>query len=106
MSILSATEVQELTGYKQPAAQVNQSIGGAMQDQPIATVSRIPFEELAITAAEAGKMLGYSVRGLLQCVATRPDFPVRLTRKPATWRAGDVMKWRDEQQQNKRRKRA
>ncbi len=57
--------------------------------------SRIPFEELALNAAEVGDILGYSARTIIDLVAAKPNFPKRLTLHPATWRAGDIIEWRD-----------
>lgn len=55
----------------------------------------IPFEELALDAEAVGKILGVKPRTVLESIACLPDFPVRLTMRPATWRAGDVIEWRD-----------
>lgn len=66
---------------------------------------RIPFEELAIDAEEVGSILGYSARTVLEEVACKPGFPVRLTMRPATWRAGDIIEWRDANRAGQRRRR-
>lgn len=55
----------------------------------------IPFELRAINAEEVGVLLGLSARTVLETVACREGFPVRLTMKPATWVAGEVLAWRD-----------
>jgi hypothetical protein len=57
--------------------------------------SKIPFEELALDAAEVGKILGQAPRMVLEKIACRPGFPARLSARPATWRAGDILEWRD-----------
>lgn len=57
--------------------------------------SCVPWELRAIGAADVGVLLGLSPRAVLETVACRPDFPVRLTMRPATWVAGEVLKWRD-----------
>lgn len=61
----------------------------------MSTVEAIPFELRAINAEGVGALLGISHRTVLEKVACRPDFPVRLTRNPATWVAGEVIEWRD-----------
>lgn len=56
--------------------------------------SLVPFELRAINASAVGELLGLTLRAVLETVACRPDFPVRLTMRPATWVAGEVLKWR------------
>ncbi len=56
---------------------------------------QIPFEQQAIDAEGVGLLLGIAPRTVLQTVACRPDFPVRISMKPATWVAGEVLEWRD-----------
>lgn len=55
----------------------------------------IPFELRAIGADEVAILLGLSPRTVLEKVACRPDFPTRLSMRPATWVAGEVLEWRD-----------
>lgn len=55
----------------------------------------IPFEERALDAEGVGIILGLKPRTILEHYACRPDFPVRLSIRPATWRAGDILNWRD-----------
>lgn len=55
----------------------------------------IPWELRAIGAEEVGLLLGLSPRTVLETVACRADFPLRLTMRPATWVAGEVLAWRD-----------
>ena len=55
----------------------------------------IPFEELALDAAAVGQILGQAPRMVLEKIACRPGFPARLSARPATWRAGDILEWRD-----------
>ncbi len=57
--------------------------------------SIIPWELRAIGAEEVGLLLGLSPRTVLETVACRPDFPVRLTMRPATWVAGEILEWRN-----------
>lgn len=57
--------------------------------------SVVPFELRAINARAVGELLGLTPRAVLETVACRPDFPVRLTMRPATWVAGEVLKWRE-----------
>lgn len=58
--------------------------------------SPVPFELRAIGASAVGELLGLTPRSVLETVACRSDFPIRLTMRPATWVAGEVLKWRDE----------
>ncbi len=57
--------------------------------------SSIPWRERAIGAEEVGELLGLAPRTVLEKVACRPDFPVRLTMRPATWVTSEVLEWRD-----------
>ena len=57
--------------------------------------STIPSAERAIGAEEVGLLLGMAPRTVLEKVACRADFPMRLTVRPATWVAGEVLAWRD-----------
>lgn len=57
--------------------------------------SQVPFELRAINAEAVGELLGLAGRTVLETVACRPDFPVRVSMRPATWIAGEVLAWRD-----------
>lgn len=57
--------------------------------------SDVPWRERAINVQEVGLLLGMAPRTVLESLACRPDFPVRLTMRPATWVAGEVLEWRD-----------
>ena len=61
----------------------------------MSAAENIPFELRAIGAEEVGALLGLAPRTVLETVACRPDFPVRLTMRPATWVAGEVLAWRE-----------
>lgn len=61
----------------------------------MSAAEKIPFELRAIGAMEVGELLGLAPRTVLETIACRPDFPVRLTMRPATWIAGEVLAWRD-----------
>jgi predicted DNA-binding transcriptional regulator AlpA len=65
----------------------------------------IPFEMRAIDAEGVGVLLGLTARSVLETVACRPDFPVRLTMRPATWVAGEVLKWRETNRYGQRARR-
>lgn len=69
-------------------------------------MSRIPFEEMALNAEEVGMILGYAARTVLEEVACKPGFPERLTMRPATWRAGDIIEWRDLNRAGRKRRRS
>ncbi|KAF1692695.1 hypothetical protein [Pseudoxanthomonas koreensis] len=49
-----------------------------------------------MTAEDCGKLWGMTADHWLRTVACRPDFPARLSVKPATWRAGEVVAYRNE----------
>lgn len=57
--------------------------------------SKIPWQELPMTAEECAELFAITADHFLRTVACKPTFPVRLTRKPATWKAGEVIEWRD-----------
>lgn len=61
----------------------------------MSAAENIPFELRAIGAEEVGALLGLAARTVLETIACKPDFPVRLTMRPATWVAGEVLAWRD-----------
>ena len=61
----------------------------------MSAAEKIPFELRAIGAEEVGLLLGLSPRTVRETVACREDFPVRLSMRPATWVAGEVLAWRD-----------
>lgn len=61
----------------------------------MSAAENIPWEERAIGAEEVGALLGLAPRTVLGKVACRPDFPSRLTARPATWIAREVLDWRD-----------
>lgn len=56
---------------------------------------KIPWQELAMTADECAELWGVSKEHWLATIACKPGFPERLTFKPATWRAGDVVEYRN-----------
>lgn len=56
---------------------------------------KIPWTELAMSAEDCAELWGMSADHWLRTVACRPGFPVRLTKKPATWKAGEVVAYRD-----------
>lgn len=61
----------------------------------MSAAENIPFEERAINAEEVGVMLGCSARQVLERIACRPDFPARLSVRPASWIAREVIQWRN-----------
>lgn len=72
----------------------------------MSAAEKIPWTELAMTADECAELWGVSKDHFLQRVACRPGFPSRLTFKPATWRAGEVVAYRNANRVQKRRRRA
>jgi predicted DNA-binding transcriptional regulator AlpA len=66
--------------------------------------SRVPFEELALSAEEVGLLLGCSGRQILERIACKPDFPERLSLRPATWVAKEILEWRERNRAGGKRK--
>jgi predicted DNA-binding transcriptional regulator AlpA len=56
---------------------------------------KIPFELQAIDADSVGLLLGLAPRTVLENIACRPDFPARVSLRPASWVAGEVLEWRE-----------
>ena len=61
----------------------------------MSAAENIPYHLRAIGIEEVGGLLGCAPRTVLEHYACRPGFPVRLTIKPATWVAGEIIEWRD-----------
>lgn len=69
---------------------------GRVQDGQVGGIrSKIPWQELPMTAEECAELFAITAEHFLRTIACKPTFPVRLTRKPATWKAGEVIEWRD-----------
>ena len=68
--------------------------------QEMRTEERIPWEQQAIGAGGVGLLLGIAPATVLQKVACLPDFPHRVSIRPATWVAGEVLEWRDRNRVN------
>lgn len=66
---------------------------------------KLPWTELALNADECAALWGVSGSHFLQRIACRPGFPERLTYKPATWKAGEVVEYRDSNRFQKRKRR-
>lgn len=67
--------------------------------------SVIPWEARAIHVSEVAQLLGLAPRTVLESVACRPDFPGRVSQRPASWVAGEVIAWRDAQRTTVRKSR-
>lgn len=65
----------------------------------MSALDKLPWTELALSAEECAELWGVSKDHFLQRVACRPGFPSRLTFKPATWRAGEVVEYRNSNRQ-------
>lgn len=61
----------------------------------MSAAENIPFEERAISAEEVGVLLGCSARQVLERIACKPGFPARLSIRPASWIAREVLEWRE-----------
>lgn len=59
------------------------------------SASKIPWTELALDANETAALFNLSKDRFLRTVAASPSFPERINRKPAAWKAGEVIEWRD-----------
>lgn len=57
--------------------------------------SQVQFELRVIKAEAVGELLGLTGRTVHESVACKPDFPRRVSMKPASWVAGEVLAWRD-----------
>jgi hypothetical protein len=56
---------------------------------------KIPWQELPLNAKDCAELWEVSADHFLATIACLPDFPERLTYKPATWRAGEVIEYRN-----------
>ena len=56
--------------------------------------SAVPFELQAIDADAVGLLMGCAARTVLETIACRPDFPKRVSLRPATLVAGEVIAYR------------
>lgn len=63
---------------------------------------KIPWQENSLNAAECAKLWEMSKEHWLATVACLPGFPERMTWKPATWKAGEVLEWRDANRASRR----
>ncbi len=61
----------------------------------MSAAEKIPWTELALNAEECAALWGISADRFLRTYACLPTFPVRIHRKPAAWKAGEVIEWRD-----------
>jgi hypothetical protein len=61
----------------------------------VSAAEKIPWEQLPLTAHECGELWGVTGEHFLATVACLPDFPERMTYKPATWLAGEVVEYRN-----------
>jgi len=64
---------------------------------------KVPWMELALSAEECAELWGLTKEHFLASVACKPGFPDRLTYKPATWRAGEVVEYRNSHRTGKQR---
>lgn len=63
---------------------------------------KIPWQEMPLTAAECAQLWEMSPEWFLASVACLPTFPERMTAKPVTWKAGEVIEWRDANRASRR----
>lgn len=67
--------------------------------------AKIPWEELPLNAKDCGELWDMTPEHWLATVACKPDFPERLTFRPATWRAGEVIEYRNTNRAGRRARR-
>lgn len=60
----------------------------------MAVSDKVPWQELPLTADECGELYAVTGDHFLRTYACKPGFPARVTRKPATWKAGEVVEYR------------
>lgn len=59
-------------------------------------MAEIPFNLRSLDAGEAGELLGYAPRYVIEGLACRPDFPKRCDPDGhPRWKAGELLEWRD-----------
>lgn len=71
----------------------------------MSALDKVPWTELALAADECAQLFGLSKDRFLRTVACLPTFPQRINLKPAAWKAGEVVEWRDTNRFHARRKR-
>lgn len=54
----------------------------------------VSFELRAIDTEEIGQLFGLAARTVLRTIACRPNFPIRVPMRPASWVAGEALSWR------------
>lgn len=65
---------------------------------------KVPWTELALDAKDCAELWGgITPEHFLATYACRPGFPERITMKPAAWRAGDVIEYRNRNRPSRRR---
>ena len=69
------------------------------------TAESIPFELRALNAEQVGALLGCCGRQVLERIACRPGFPQRVSLRPSTWIAGEVLAWREANRAGRRARR-
>lgn len=61
----------------------------------ISTDAPVPFELAAINAEQAARLLGCKPRTVLEVHACKPGFPARVSYRPATWEAAEILAYRE-----------
>lgn len=64
---------------------------------------KIPWTELALNAKDCGELWEVTPEHFLATIACLPTFPERIGLKPATWKAGEVIEWRDRNRARRRK---
>ncbi|HEU4773164.1 MAG TPA: hypothetical protein VFS82_01385 [Lysobacter sp.] len=70
----------------------------------MSAAEKIPWTELALTAKDCGELWHVTPEHFLAKIACLPGFPERLSNKPATWKAGEIIDWRDRNRAKRRRR--
>lgn len=61
----------------------------------MSAAEKIPWQELTLTAKECAELWSVTPEYFLQAIACKPEFPERMTAKPATWKAGEIVEYRN-----------
>lgn len=61
----------------------------------MAVAEKVPWQELSLTADDCAELWGKCKDVFLREIACQPGFPERLTYRPATWKAGEVLEYRN-----------
>ena len=70
----------------------------------MSAAEKIPWQELPMDAKECAAMWKVTPEHFLARIACKPGFPERIGLRPATWKAGEVLEWRDRNRARRKRR--